>query len=62
VKGERRSAASDGAEGELLARFERRFELPFEIDSEAVQARLEHGVLELVLPLKKPTRRTLAIR
>ena len=52
VKGERRADTEDDsdAEPQVEDSFERRFKLPFDIDADAVEARLLHGVLRLTLP------------
>lgn len=39
-----------GGEADEMREFERRFELPFEVDPESVQARSRHGILQLNLP------------
>lgn len=56
VRGERHIEVPDGSRrlvGERVAgRFERRFTLPKDVDSEAVQAKLVDGVLTLSFPLK----------
>ncbi|MEZ6014064.1 MAG: Hsp20/alpha crystallin family protein [Planctomycetota bacterium] len=48
VKGARKEG--EGEDARVVASFERRFKLPFEIDADAVQAKLELGVLRLALP------------
>lgn len=47
VQGERREGEGDAAR--VVASFERRFKLPFEVDADSVQAKLEHGVLRIAL-------------
>ncbi len=61
VTGKREDGAGDAAR--VTASFERRIELPFEIDAEHVQAKLEYGVLRLALPkLQKSAARVIPVR
>jgi len=57
LKGERRSDHEDGARVHRAERFfgtfERTIPLPFEVDPEGVEARLENGVLRLDLPRRE---------
>jgi len=48
VKGQRKEGEGDTSK--VTAEFERRIELPFEIDADNTQAKLEYGVLRLALP------------
>lgn len=48
IQGERKEG--DGEAARTVARFERRIELPFVVDADRVQAKLEYGVLRLALP------------
>ena len=48
VKGRRKDGESEASK--VTAEFERRIELPFEIDADHTQAKLEYGVLRLALP------------
>ncbi len=43
-------------------RFERSFHLAVEIDSDAIRARYDDGVLQLELPRRQPARRSIPIR
>jgi HSP20 family protein len=61
VKGERKEGEGDTAR--VVASFERTLELPFDIDGDNVQAKLEHGVLRLALPkLVKGPARVISVR
>lgn len=61
VKGERKEGEGDAAR--VAASFERAVELPFDIDSDNVQAMLEHGVLRVTLPkLAKTAARVINVR
>lgn len=60
VSGERRRPAAKGRRYEHMeidyGRFERRIALGEEVDADAVEARYEHGLLTIVLPLAaRPT-------
>lgn len=61
VKGARKEG--EGDDERVVASFERRFKLPFAVDAEATQAKLEHGVLRLSLPrLGKAEARTIRVQ
>jgi HSP20 family protein len=44
-----------------LTDFRGRWRLPENVDVDAITSTLRHGVLDVTLPLKKPTRRTISI-
>lgn len=50
IRGEQREKPIDEQEEQVVARFERRFRLPFHPEGERVHAELKNGVLELFLP------------
>jgi HSP20 family protein len=61
VKGERKEGEGDAAK--VVASFERSLELPFEIDGDKVEAKLEYGVLRLSLPkLVQSPARVISVR
>ena len=69
IKGQRRYPASDGdaasAEDDTRGQFQRRYRFNGEIDEEAVQAKLKHGLLTVTVPKRKapePEIRTIPVQ
>ena len=66
VRGEKRDQREDRGEGYIFSeraygRFERAFDLPSDIDAEAIEADFADGVLTLKLPRKQGQARSIKV-